>query len=243
MGGECQVNPIYDEKRHRRKHAVKRFLILAGTILVVALILLGLITFITWLVLRPVHSPSWVVEDVQVLTLNIQSSSHRRRLMEVVGAKQWGLTSYLLNADLVLTLRSNNRNKHMEIIYDRIEVRVAYATSVFSRASFLGFTQDKHNTTIVETEIKAMSVPVTYILANAIQGNIQSGRIDFEIHVDVRARVKIGDYKSFGFGRKTTCEVTTTTPTSGRVGQLITKKCHKSWSDLYALDLYMSSYG
>lgn len=148
--------------------------------------------------------------------------------MEVVGAKQWGLTSYLLNADLVLTLRSNNRNKHMEIIYDRIEVRVAYATSVFSRASFLGFTQDKHNTTIVETEIKAMSVPVTYILANAIQGNIQSGRIDFEIHVDVRARVKIGDYKSFGFGRKTTCEVTTTTPTSGRVGQLITKKCHKS---------------
>ncbi|KAG0629668.1 hypothetical protein M758_1G120900 [Ceratodon purpureus] len=226
MGEVYKVDPEYHEERQRRKHAIKRMVMAAVLLLVILLIVLGLITFIVWLVLRPIHSPSWEVDDVKVLTINIQSSASRRRLADVESTKNWGITTYLLNADIVVALRACNRNKHMEVIYDRVDIKVAYATAVFGRVMVPGFTQAKSNVTHVGTEVKAMSVPVSFVLANALQSDIQSGNLNFEVYVDVRARVKIGGYKSFGFGRKTMCEVCTTTPTSGRPGQVVTKKCH-----------------
>ena len=226
MGEECKVNPEYNEERFRRRHAIRRMLVLAGLLLVILLIILGLITFIVWLVLRPIHSPSWEVDDVKVVTINVQSFTTRRRLTDINAAKNWGITTFLLNADIVVALRACNRNRHMEVIYERIDMRVAYATAVFGRVMVPGFTQAKSNVTYVGTELKAMSVPVSFVLANALQSDIQSGGLDFAVSVDVRARVKIGGYKSLGFGVKTTCSVSTTTPSSNHPGQVMTKTCH-----------------
>lgn len=227
--GECKVNPEYAEKRHRRKHALRRLLILAGSLLLLSLLLLGLIAFIVWLVLHPIHRPSWEVDDMKVITLNIQSTTTRRRLQETAQHhRDWGITTFLLNADMVVSLQAANRNHHMEITYDRIDMRVAYATAVFGRAVFEPFTQGKKNCSTVGAEVKAMSVPVTFIIANALQGEIQRGSVELQVFVNVRARVRIGNYRSFGFGLKTVCDVSTTTPVDGRNGQLITKKCRRS---------------
>lgn len=223
MGDVYKVNPEYNEERYRRRHVLRRMLTLLGSFLVTLLIILGLITFIVWLVLRPIHSPAWEVEDVKVVTINIQSTATRRLLADT---KNWGITTYLLNADIVVKLKSCNFNKHMEVIYERIDMRVAYATAVFGGVALPGFRQAKSNVSFVGTEVKAMSVPVSFLIADALKSDIQSGSLDFEVYVDVRARVRIGDYRSFEFGVRTTCEVSTTTPTSSRPGQVMTKMCH-----------------
>jgi len=79
----------------------------------------------------------------------------------------------------------------------------------------------------VGVEVKAMSVPVSFILANALQAEIQRGSVAVQAFVEVRARVRIGAYRSFGFGVKTVCDVSLTTPEKERAGELITKKCHR----------------
>lgn len=222
MGEVYKVNPEYNEERCRREDATRRMLIVAGALVMFLLIVLGLTAFIVWLVLRPIHSPVWEVDDVKVVTINIQKYSTRRLLAET---KNWGITTFLLNADIVVSLRACNRNRHMEIVYERIDMRVAYATAVFGGVMVPGFTQAKSNVTCVGAEVKAMSVPVSFLLANALQSDIQTGSLDFQILVNVRARVRIGGYKSFVFGRKTTCDVSTTTPSSGCPGQVVTRKC------------------
>lgn len=212
--------PVFEKNHHHhRKHALKRCLGGIGALFLTALILLGLTALIIWLVLRPIHKPTWAVEDVQVITLNVQNQSGGRRL-------QTYNTSPLMNADLFFTLQATNPNKKMDVIYDRIDVSAAYATAAFGQTSIPPFTQGKANSTTVKTELKAMSVVVTPNLGSALQADINSDSIVFQIYVDARARMKIGEYKSFLYGVKTTCEVSVTGPKSGRPGTMITKKCY-----------------
>lgn len=215
--------PVFEKKHdhhHHRKHALKRCLGGLGALLLTALILLGLAALIIWLVLRPIHKPTWAVEDVQVITLNVQNQSGGSRRLQTYN------TSPLMNADLFFTLKATNPNKKMDVIYDKIDVSAAYATAAFGQTSIPPFTQGKANSTTVKTELKAMSVVVTPNLGSALQGDINSDSIIFQIYVDAKARMKIGSYKSFRYGVKATCQVSVTGPKSGRPGTMITKTCH-----------------
>lgn len=232
-GGECKVDPSYASRRHEHHHALRRVLLLVTSVLIAILVLLALTTFIVWLVLRPIHSPSWDLDSLKVITLNIKSYSTKRRLLSTLPSPtpdptaHWGITTYLLNADIALALRANNPNHHMEITYDRIEVKVAYATAVIGHAMLEPFTQAKRNCTVLGAEVKAMSVPVGFVLGNALEGDVRSGCVGLQVWLEGRARVRIGSYRSFGFGVKTGCEVVVGVPQDGRVGEVVSKKCRR----------------
>lgn len=217
----------YEKDQHQGKaHAIRRCFAILCFLLVIFVIMLGLAALITWLYLRPLHAPTWTVQNVQVPTLNLQFNRYGRRLSQTPN-RNTVLLNPLLNADIVFTLQAYNPNKRMKIIYDEISVYTSYANTAFGQDQIPVFLQGYQNTTTFITELKAQSVPVTTNLGTSLQNDILSDIVPLKLNVDARWRAKIGDYKSLHFWVHSSCEITVTAPNnSQQAGQLLTRNCY-----------------
>ncbi len=209
--------------KHRRRRILKACLASLCGLLVIFVLLLGLAALIVWLILRP-KSPSWSLRDVQVVTLNVQFYRSGRRLYST-GPQDTLLLNPQLNADLYFTIEAENANKKIKLVYDTINVYSSYADYRFGHTNVPPFLQGYRNTTLLHPELKAQSVPVAVNLGYALQNDIRNNKVLLQIQVDVKARVKIGSYKSFSFWVHTSCDIAVTAPGNGLPGKLLSAKC------------------
>jgi hypothetical protein len=184
--------------------------------LVASIVILGITALILWLVLRP-QAPHYSVQQIQFQKFSVdadQQGSNQQQAMSV------------LNADIQLTIEANNPNKHIGILYDSITTSASYNGNEFGNAVIPPFYQGHHNITEVTSQLKIVNYPLTQTVASSLRTDIANNSVPFRVRTSVKARVKIGSYKSFAFWVHVTCNLSFSPPTSSNPnGAVINKSC------------------
>jgi hypothetical protein len=179
-------------------------------------VILGITALILWLVLRP-QAPHYSVQQIQFQKFSVDADQH--------GSNQQQAMS-VLNADIQLTIEANNPNKHIGILYDSITTSASYDGNEFGNVVIPPFYQGHHNITDVTSQLKIVNYPLTQTVASSLRTDIANNSVPFRVRTSVKARVKIGSYKSFAFWVHVTCNLSFRPPTSSNPnGAVINKSC------------------
>ncbi|CAK9201769.1 unnamed protein product [Sphagnum jensenii] len=184
--------------------------------LVASIVILGITALILWLVLRP-QAPHYSLQQIQFQKFSVdadQQGSNQQQAMSV------------LNADIQLTIEANNPNKHIGILYDSITTSASYDGNEVGNVVIPPFYQGHHNITDVKSQLKIVNYPLTQTVASSLRTDIANNSVPFRVRTSVKARVKIGSYKSFAFWVHVTCNLSFSPPTSSNPnGAVINKSC------------------
>jgi len=167
--------------------------------------LLDLATLITWLVLRPIHSPTFSIDRLDIKTFNVTPQ---------------GTT---LNADLVYTFVVTNPNKKLGFKYEGIDVETSYGREVFGRSSVAGFSQGHRNVTTLTTGFVVENAGVRN--ASVIAADSQRGNMGIHTRANAKVSVKVGAITSFPVKVHVDCDFMLKPPTATELGSLIMKTC------------------
>ncbi|XP_077234428.1 NDR1/HIN1-like protein 10 [Tasmannia lanceolata] len=149
-------------------------------------IIIGGITFIIWLVLRP-RLPDFSISSASVSPLNTSSSSQ-------------------LTANWDLTFSVRNPNKKMNIYYDRIVASVVYGQDVLSVTTLQPFYQAKRNLTTV----RARMVVDSFYVGDKVMRNIAAerslGAVNFNFRLVAWVRFRSGAWRTRRHLMRVFCE-------------------------------------
>ncbi|XP_024537169.1 NDR1/HIN1-like protein 10 [Selaginella moellendorffii] len=148
-------------------------------LVVIIVILLGITALVFWLVIRPVRSPSYNVQDVSpVFTISTDSNPP------------------LLDAIVSFTVRAENPNRRIGIYYDRVAIYLYYAGLQVGESSIDPFYQGHRDVRFLRSNLTTTDLPLTQELATSLRNDIAQNRVPLDVRVRVKARVKIGALKS-----------------------------------------------
>ncbi|KAF6169313.1 hypothetical protein GIB67_013743 [Kingdonia uniflora] len=165
----------------RRATFFRRIIIAAIAVLVI----LGTITFIMWLVLRP-KLPEFRVDSASVTPFNAS-------LGQVTG-----------NWDIGLSVK--NPNKKMNVYYDRIEASVFYDDEFLSETALAPFWQAKRNATTIRARFSAVGVYVNERSLKRIADDRSKGLVDFNLRMLAWVRFKAGAWRTRRHLMRVYCE-------------------------------------
>lgn len=171
-------------------------------------LLLGLATLITWLILRPIHSPKFSVESLQVKTFNVTPQGS-------------------LNADILYTVVANNLNGKIGWKYDVITMETSYGGRVFGLTSIPAFSQGHRNVTTVTSGFVIENykfVPAS--VGSTLATNVERGSVALHARASAKVRLKVGAITSFPVRVHVNCDFTVKPPTATAPGSVITKTCN-----------------
>lgn len=158
-------NYQYDPDAVRRATWLRR--IFAFVIAVV--VILGTITFIIWLVLRP-QLPEFRVDSLTVSNFTIEKSS-------------------LVSFTSEVRLTAKNPNKKMDLSYDRINGWLFYANSELAQTSLSPFSQDTRSETALSANFAVVESFVDGSVANGINSE-KSKNENVKFNLRIASRVK-----------------------------------------------------
>ncbi|PIA54376.1 hypothetical protein AQUCO_00900724v1 [Aquilegia coerulea] len=144
--------------------------------LISVFILFGIITFITWLVLRP-HVPDFQIESASLTGFNTSIPNQFTAI--------WDIGFYV-----------RNPNKKMTIIYERIDGYMFYRKEKLSENGIAPFVQNTKN----ETRFKAKFVaPGTYVdsdLISQMTSERNRGTVNFNLRLIGWIKFKTGSWRT-----------------------------------------------
>ncbi|XP_043691529.1 NDR1/HIN1-like protein 10 [Telopea speciosissima] len=185
----------YDQQR-RRATFLRRLIIIAIALVVI----IGCITFITWLVLRP-RVPEFQLDSASVSSFNVSSSD---------------LTA---NWDLAFTVR--NPNKKLIVFYDSFDGYVFYGRAQLAETSLPPFYQGKRNQTTVQAKFAAASTYVNDYVASSIAADRSQGAVSFNVRLVTWVRFKSGLWRTRRHWMSVLCRnVRVSFSSNSRVGSL-----------------------
>ncbi|CAI9778314.1 unnamed protein product [Fraxinus pennsylvanica] len=200
-----QQNYYQDANSARRATCLRRiFAFIIGLI-----IILGTITFIVWLVLRP-QLPEFRVDSFSVSNLTVGNNS---------------LVSFTSEARLT----ARNPNKKMKLDYDRIEAEVFYKSGSLADTTIPPFHQDTKN----ETSIKAnFAAAGSYVDKRVVDGinwdRSKNGNVGFNLRVISRVKFEAKAWRTRKRFLKVFCgDLVVGIPSNGSSGMLtsVQKQC------------------
>ncbi|KAL5976495.1 hypothetical protein ACLOJK_020828 [Asimina triloba] len=161
--------PPYDP---RRAVLLRRLV----AVVIAVLIIIGAITFIVWLVLRP-HLPRFSVVAATLSNFNL-SSSH-------------------LTADWNISISARNPNSKMGVYYDRVEASIFYGREMLSSTSLDPFYQGKHNVTTIDAEFASVSEYVDGDVSRGLTDDqSRHGFVKFHVRLIARVRFRAGAWRT-----------------------------------------------
>ncbi|KAJ4979476.1 hypothetical protein NE237_010256 [Protea cynaroides] len=163
--------PYYNPSSYdyqRRRATFFRRLIIAAIALV---IIIGIISFITWLVLRP-RVPEVQLDSATVSSFNVSTS---------------GLSA---NWDLAFTVR--NPNKKLSVSYGSFLGFMLYGRVELTQTTLPPFDQGKMNQTTVRARFAAASTYMGTYDAQNIAADRSRGAVNFNVRLTTWARFKTG---------------------------------------------------
>ncbi|OVA07129.1 Late embryogenesis abundant protein [Macleaya cordata] len=160
--------PNYDPQRA----TFLRRLIIAG---ITVFLIIGAITFILWLVIRP-HLPEFRVESASLSNFNVSSSQ--------------------LNANWEIGFFVRNPNKKMTIFYDRIEGSVFYKDDSLADNSLAPFYQSKKNQTTITAKFTALTSYVDDRTVKEMVGDRNRGEVNFNVRMLAWVRFRSGAWRT-----------------------------------------------
>ncbi|KZV39156.1 hypothetical protein F511_12301 [Dorcoceras hygrometricum] len=162
---------------HRVKESLTtRVSKLICTIVLALLFLVGIISFILWLSLRP-HRPRFHVEDFSIPALTQGSG--------------------LENAQIIYNVTARNSNQNIGVYYDSVQVTVYYQDQSIGGSPVLSsFYQEPKNTTIVAGTLSGDTLKLTNERWQQIMADRAGGQVVFRIDVVSVIRFKISSWDS-----------------------------------------------
>ncbi|XP_022886511.1 NDR1/HIN1-like protein 26 [Olea europaea var. sylvestris] len=168
------------------------------------LFLVGVITFVLWLSLRP-HRPRFFVRELSIPGL--------------------GQENGFANAKIIFNVTARNSNQNFGFYYDAIQMTVNYQDqSIGGETLALPFYQEPKNTTILAGILGGNSLRVTAGQWRQFMADHSRGAVAFSIELSSTIRFKISTWESKHHRIRATCPVAV-----GADGSLLTtdrdKRC------------------
>ncbi|CAH9072645.1 unnamed protein product [Cuscuta europaea] len=146
------------------------------------IVLILLIIFLTWLILRPTK-PSFILQDATVYGFN------------VTGPGLMGPNA--LTTAIQITVAARNPNERVGIFYDRLDVFATYRGQQVTLPTLLPESYQGHkDVTVWSPFLSGSSVPVAPYLAVELGQDQNAGTVLIHIRVDGRIRWKVGTFVS-----------------------------------------------
>uniref|UniRef100_A0A1D1YY22 Uncharacterized protein At1g08160 n=1 Tax=Anthurium amnicola TaxID=1678845 RepID=A0A1D1YY22_9ARAE len=144
---------------------------------VAVFLVVGLVTFILWLALRP-HLPAFAVSSASVSSFSVSASQQ-------------------LSADFNLSFAVRNPNRKVGISYDEVAAAVLYGPEAISKTSLPPFYQGKGNSTVVAASFAAAADYVDADAANGIakERSSNGGVVVFHVRVTAWVRFRSGAWR------------------------------------------------
>eukprot|EP00246_Nothoceros_aenigmaticus_P002275 TRINITY_DN13100_c0_g1_i1.p1 TRINITY_DN13100_c0_g1~~TRINITY_DN13100_c0_g1_i1.p1 ORF type:complete len:242 (+),score=15.58 TRINITY_DN13100_c0_g1_i1:398-1123(+) len=203
------ILPIPATQRHtkakRRRGLCAKCCCCLFITLITVVVVLGVASLIVWLALRP-KLPEYAVQSVNVTSLSVDTSSSH------------------LNYDFLFKVEANNPNKKIGIFYDIIEIKLWYQKLQIGEKSVPGFYQGHQNITVLPVNLTS-SFPLDSSTSSNLTQDLSDNRLPLEVDIAVRARVKVGSWKSFHFWVHVNCDLIVAPPADPEGGRLVSKSC------------------
>lgn len=173
------------------------------SILATITVILGFAVLIFWLVVQP-RAPKYQVDNVRIDGLDF--------------------TSNTLTTVTTFQVMARNPNKKIGIYYDRIHVKVETDGLNLGEGDLPTFYQGHKNTTYIDGTLNSGVLQIDQATQTVLLAAQNEGKVPLDLHVDVKARVKIGSWKSRKFTVKVRCDIDLDVRrTSG--SQVVSKRC------------------
>ncbi|KAG6557197.1 hypothetical protein Mapa_001124 [Marchantia paleacea] len=173
--------------------------------LVFLIVALGIAALVFWLVVRP-KLPDYDVTNVRLTGLDTS------------------LTTSQLNTEVAFTLDTYNPNKKMGFYYDDFNIEVQTLDLVVGKGALPSFYQGHKNRTIIESVLKSETITLSTGAKDSLQAANTSKKLMLKVKVDVKTRIKIGDFKTSKINVKVRCDVEID-PTISNGSQVLNKSC------------------
>ncbi|KAL2454538.1 Late [Abeliophyllum distichum] len=173
---------------HRVKESLTtRVSKLICAIFLALLFLVGIITFILWLSLRP-HRPRFHVREFTIPGL--------------------GQANGFANAQIIFNVTSRNSNQNVGFYYDAIHMTVNYKEqSIGGKTLALPFYQEPKNTTILTGILGGYSLKLTTNQWQQFTADMSRGAVIFSVELSSTIRFKISTWESKRHRIRATCPV------------------------------------
>ncbi|CAK9169908.1 unnamed protein product [Ilex paraguariensis] len=149
---------------------------LVCSIFLTLLLIMGIITFILWLSLRP-HRPRIHLREFSIPAL----------------AQQNGFE----NAQLIFNVTARNANQNIGIYYDAMQITVYYEDRSIGSTSLLHpFFQEPKNTTVLFGTLSGATLTVTSERWSALLADRSRGTVIFRLEVTASIRFKVSTWSS-----------------------------------------------
>ncbi|KAK1397256.1 Harpin inducing protein [Heracleum sosnowskyi] len=175
------------------------------------LLIVGIVVFILWLILRP-NPVKFYVTDASLTQFDISPTNN-----------------VLYN--LALSMKVRNPNKCIEIYYDQIEAEASYAGQVFAATDVTGFYQGDKETDFLNMVFNGQNLMVLEkddLSKFDFETEMESFSID--IKLDLKVRLKSLLFKTLKLSPKIECDLKVPLDSKGKgSGYFETKRCHFDW--------------
>ncbi|CAL9161265.1 unnamed protein product [Musa hybrid cultivar] len=146
-----------------------------------------LVVFITWLVLRPTK-PIFYLKDATVYQFNLSLSDN------------------ILSTVLQATVSSHNPNSRIGVSYDRASVYVTYQNQQITLpTSIPPLYQGHHDINVWSPYLYGASVPVAPSICGSLQQDEAAGYLLLYLKIDGMVRWKVGTWTSGHYHLEVTC--------------------------------------
>lgn len=199
----------YDSRENRRRDPCCRCAAWFCGLLVALILAIGIAVLVFFLVVHP-KAPKYNVMDVRLQSFSVSPASDG--------------STFVLNALTTYEVEARNPNRKIGIYYDTINIDVLSEGVVIGEGSIPPFYQGHRNTTVIIGDLRASNVPLESTVGNSLLNAQRSGRIPLYVAVDVRARIKIGSWRSPHFWVRVRCDVSVN-PDVASGSQVVSKKC------------------
>lgn len=207
------------EDIHSPHHHTRRLIagccVLICTLLLFAILVLGIATLITYLILRP-RATHYEIVAATVPTLKVFGNSE-------------SLTdTSAINAEFIYGLRARNPNRKMSMEYSKFNVQTLFLGVDIGHTSISGFRVGSRSSNTVSVTTSASNVVVNNIVGNTMRSEINQQFVTVQVKIDTRARAHIGSYTSFWMWLHAFCDVNVTPPTDWAPGSFVSAKCRNT---------------
>lgn len=207
------------EDVYYRHHYTRRLIVgccvLLCSVLVFAILVLGIATLVAYLILRP-HTTHYEIVSATVSTLAVS------------GTSQSLTDTSTIDAQFTYGLRARNPNGKLSMEYSKFNVQTLFLGVDIGHSSIGGFRLGRRSTNTVPVTTSATGVVVNNIVGDTMRSEIEQGYVAVQVKIDTRARAHVGSYTSFWIWIHARCEVAVTPPSGGVQGNFVTAKCHKT---------------
>lgn len=204
----------FDGHSYGRHNRFRRCCIGLCTCILFIIVVLGLATLITWLVLRRPKATRYNIISASVPTL------------AVVGDTSNSLYTSQVNAEFNFVLQAVNPNRRVGMEYKKFNVQTTFLSVDIGHSSISGFRVGHASSVTAMVTTLATGVAVNNIVGSSLNAQISRQSVYLIVKIDTRARAHIGSYTSFWMWLHSECEVNVTPPSGSGPGSLISSNCH-----------------